>query len=121
MSTTRKHYTIEDIEDAKEDQRAELEIWCCDALRELRLLARAGLSKPKAASGSSHHMETLQALTNVSPRKDRMRHDAYRLRQGPAVISLRRVQGLFSARRASRCHRLEAARIRQSPARQARG
>jgi hypothetical protein len=35
------------------------------------------------------------------------------LRQGPAVISVRRVQGLFSARRASRCHRLEAARIRQ--------
>ena len=43
------------------------------------------------------------------------------LRQGPAVISLRRVQRLFSARRASRCHRLEAARIRQSPARQATG
>jgi len=43
------------------------------------------------------------------------------LRQGPAVISFRRVQSLFSARRASQCHRLEAARIRQSLARQARG
>ena len=73
-------------------------------------------------------MESIQRYRKSAPGIGNKRHGAcglcaatHRLRQGQAVISLRRVQGLFSARRASRCHRLEAARIRQSPARQARG
>jgi hypothetical protein len=51
MSTT-KHYTIEDIEDAKEDQRAELEIWRCDALRELRACL-LGQESPKRPAGAA--------------------------------------------------------------------
>ena len=44
MSTT-KHYTIADIEDALEDERAKLVIWQSQALRELRaLLGRDAVS-----------------------------------------------------------------------------
>ena len=36
MSKTRRHYTFEDIESAIEDERTQLVIWRCQALRELR-------------------------------------------------------------------------------------
>jgi hypothetical protein len=36
MSTTRRHYTFEDIESTIEDERAKFVIWRCEALRELR-------------------------------------------------------------------------------------
>ena len=45
MSATRRHYTIDDIESALEDERAKLVIWQCQALRELRaLLGRDAVS-----------------------------------------------------------------------------
>jgi hypothetical protein len=52
MSTTRRHYTFEDIEDALEDQRAELAIWRSEALRELRKeLTQGPVNTFRAVSG----------------------------------------------------------------------
>jgi hypothetical protein len=64
MSTTRRHYTIEDIDEALEDQRAQLAIWRCEALRELRacLLAQDGQS-PKRSAGATVEWKTRRKQT----------------------------------------------------------
>jgi hypothetical protein len=55
-----KHYTIEDIDEALEDQRAEMAIWRCEALRELRacLLGTQDGQRPKRSAGASITLKT---------------------------------------------------------------
>jgi hypothetical protein len=54
MSTTSQHYTIEDVESAIEDQRAELVIWRSEALRELRAcLLGQDCQSPKRPAGAA--------------------------------------------------------------------
>jgi hypothetical protein len=58
--TKRRHYTIEDLDDAIEDERAKLVIWRCEALRELRacLLGTQHGQRPKRPAGAAMTRKT---------------------------------------------------------------
>jgi hypothetical protein len=80
----------------------------------------------RACSLASHARRALvpRGQSNTPARdlsRRRLAHVPWQQQRKDSHGLLKDLQGLFSARRASQCHRLEAARIRRSPARQARG
>jgi hypothetical protein len=55
-----KHYTIDDLHDAREDEQAKFMVWQCKALRELRacLLGQDDQTPKRSAGASSITLKT---------------------------------------------------------------
>lgn len=54
MSKTKRHYTIDDIKSAIEDERARLVIWRSEALRELRACLLGTQESPRPSAGAKN-------------------------------------------------------------------